>query len=93
MHNSKYDVWNEAKLLKTHVSHHWIDSPSLPSTVCLKNAQQPEKQINHSFGLILLGFVENGKSELKSNLGGSQKDLNSRHGYKILDLEGFIKII
>lgn len=47
---------------------------------------------NHSFGIIL-GFVVNRKGELKSNLEGSQEDINLRHGHKILWLEGSIKII
>lgn len=49
---------------------------------------QTKEQINHFWGVILLGLVVNGKSESKSSPKGSQGGLNLRHGHKILELEG-----
>lgn len=49
---------------------------------------QTKEQINHFWGVILLGLVVNGKSEPQTSFEGSQEDLNLRHGHKILELEG-----
>ena len=60
---------------------HWLPLSAL-------KIPQTKEQINHFWGVILLGLVVNGKSESKSSPKGSQEGLNLRHGHKILELEG-----